>query len=92
MKGEYVMHRLFIFFVFVITCFSLLGCGTSAKEIRVRSQNDRTDVFTEVKLNETIPKSFSDLIIKANIKTHVEGYYILESKNLSMERKIIPFW
>jgi hypothetical protein len=65
----------------LLTCFFLLGCGTASKEIRSKSISTRTDVFREVQREEAPPKEFSDLLIKAQIKTHPEGYYLLESKN-----------
>ncbi len=50
--------------------------------IAKESQSVRTDIFTEVEGTGTIPADYADVIIKANIKTHLEGYYILESKDL----------
>jgi hypothetical protein len=40
----------------------------------------RTDVFVEVKDGEPITEGFADLIITANIKTPLAGYYMLASK------------
>jgi hypothetical protein len=85
------MNRLLIFFVAILTGLSLLGCGTTAKDIQARSQSEKTDIFTEVKDGGTIPKGFADLIIKANIKTHIEGYYILESQESQHGKLQYPF-
>ncbi len=74
------MKRLFIFFIFTISVLSLTGCGATSKEIRAKSQSERTNVFTEVKEEGMPPKGFVDLVIKASIKTHLEGYYIGESR------------
>jgi hypothetical protein len=68
-----------------ITCAALLaialaGCGTTSKEIHSKSQSQRTDVFVEIKSGETLPKGFAKLLMKANIKTPLAGYYISESK------------
>jgi len=85
------MKRLLIFFVAILTGLSLHGCGTTAKEIQMRAQSEKTDIFTEVKNGGTIPKGFADLVIKANIKTHIEGYYILESKESAHGKQKYPF-
>jgi len=90
-KGESIMKRLLLFFVAALTGLSLLGCGTKAKEIQARSQSEKTDIFTEVKDGGSIPKGFVDLNIKANIKTHIEGYYILESKESQHGKQKYPF-
>jgi hypothetical protein len=61
----------------------LTACGaTTKKMIATESESVRTDVFTEVAGTGTIPAGYADVIIRANIKTHLEGYYILESKDL----------
>lgn len=67
------------------------GCGTAAKEIQARSQSEKTNVFTEVKDEGAILKGFAELTIKANIKTHLEGYYILESKESLHGKSKYPF-
>ena len=85
------MKRLLIFFVAILTGLSLPGCGTTAKEIQMRSQSEKTDIFTEVKDGSAIPHGFAELIIKANIKIHVEGYYILESKESLHGKEKYPF-
>jgi hypothetical protein len=71
------MKRLFIYFMLVVLGTTLTGCGTASKQIRMKSHSERTDVF---KGEGVIPKWFADLVIRASIKTHLEGYYILESK------------
>ena len=67
------------------------GCGTTAKEIRARSQSEKSDIFAEVKDGGIIPKGFAELIIKANIKTHIEGYYVLESTESLHGKQGYPF-
>jgi len=74
------MRRLLIVFIGVITGISLIGCGTAAREIQMKSKSEGTSVFTEIRDGGPIPKGLVELTIKANIKTHTEGYYILESK------------
>lgn len=67
------------------------GCGTTAKEIQMRSQSEKTDIFAEVKDGDTSPKGFADLTIRASLKTHLEGRYILESKESLHGKQGYPF-
>jgi hypothetical protein len=69
----------------------LVGCGTTAKQIQMKLQTEKTGVFTEVKAGEALPKGFADLTIKANIKTHLEGYYMGESNNSLHGKSAYPF-
>ena len=85
------MNRQLIFLVAILTGLSLLGCGTTAKKIQARSQSVKTDVFTEAKGDEAVPKGFADLIIKSDIKTHIEGYFVLESKESLHGKEKYPF-
>ena len=59
----------------------LIGCGATAKTIKQKTQNTRPDVFTEMKNDDTPSEGFVTLAIKATIKTPLEGYYLLESKD-----------
>lgn len=90
-KGDGIMNRLLIFFVAILTGLSLFGCGATAKKTRMQSQSEKTAIFTEAKDESTIPKGFAEITIKANIKTHIEGYYILESKESRHGKKKYPF-
>lgn len=65
-----------------ILAIVLTACGATTKMIASESQSERTDVFTEIAVSSAIPAGYADVIIQANIKTHLEGYYILESKDL----------
>ncbi len=85
------MKKLTLYIGAVLLISSLFGCGTTAKEIQERSLVKRTDVFTEVSNGSVPPRGFADLIIKANIKTHLEGYYILESGESQHGRQKYPF-
>jgi len=85
------MKKLIIGFLMIKLGIIFAGCGTTAKEIRARSQSEKTDIFTEVKDGSAIPKGFAELTIKANIKTHIEGYYILESKESRHGKQGYPF-
>ena len=70
---------------------ALFACGTTAKEIQTISQREKTRIFTEVKDGGAIPLGFAELIIKADIKTHSEGYYMLESKESQHGKQKYPF-
>lgn len=67
------------------------SCGTAMQEIKAKSESERTDVFAEVKEEGIPPKGFVDLVIKASIKTHLESYYILESKESLHGKQGYPF-
>jgi len=69
----------------------LLSCGTALKEISLRSQIERTDIFKEVQEGEIKSGEFADLTIRASIKTHLEGHYLLESKSSLHGKAGYPF-
>jgi len=81
----------FLMFLMVIVSGTLLGCGATAKEIRAKSFGEKADVFHEVKGESTPPQGFTDVVIKVSVKTHNEGYYILESKESLHGKKGYPF-
>lgn len=72
-------------------CLILVGCGAAAREIRVKTQAYRTDVFTEINNADAPARGFAMLAIKATIKTHLERYYILESKDSLHGKPGYPF-
>ena len=69
----------------------LMGCGAAAKEVRLKTQTERTDVFTEFKNADAPAQGFVVLTLKATIKTHLEGYYALESKDSLHGKPGYPF-
>jgi len=69
----------------------LLSCGTALKEMSLRSQSEHTDIFKEVQEGEIIPGEFVELTITSSIKTHLEGYYLLESKRSLHGKPGYPF-
>jgi hypothetical protein len=74
--------RVLLFLFFVVLAFSFLGCSSASKEIKAKLISERTDVFHEVRGEGRMPSQGSaDLVIKAQVKTNLEGFYILESKN-----------
>lgn len=85
------MKRLIQFVIAVATGVTLVGCGAMTKEIARMGHSERTGVFTEDPSEGTAPAGFVDLIIKASIKTPLEGYYILESKDSVHGKPGYPF-
>ena len=69
----------------------LIGCGATAKTIKQKTQNARTDVFTEMKNDDAPAQGFVTLAIKATIKTPLEGYYLFESKDSMRGKQGYPF-
>lgn len=85
------MKKLIMGFLIIMLGIVFAGCGTTAKEIQARSQSEKTDIFTEVRNGGTTPKGFAELTVKANIKTQIVGYYILESKESQHGKEKYPF-
>lgn len=69
----------------------LAGCGATSREIQRLSESTKADIFAEIKEGETVPKGSAELRIKASIKTHLEGYYIGESKESLHGKPVYPF-
>lgn len=91
-EGKKIMKKLLRYFVLVIFGTVIAGCSNVTKEqIKIKSQGGRADIFVEVKDGVTIPEGYADLIIKAHIKTHLEGYYIGESKKSLHGKPEYPF-
>ena len=76
------MKRYTVYVSVVLLIVVLSGCGAAARTIAARSTSERSDVFTEVVGNEAAPSGYTDVLITASIKTHLEGYYPGESKEL----------
>lgn len=85
------MSKILKYMVLTVLGIALVGCGATMQEIKTKSQSERTNVFSEVRGEGAIPKGFVDLVIKANIKTHLESYYILESKESLHGKPEYPF-
>ena len=67
------------------------GSGVAATEIPTGSRNERTEVFFEVRDDGPIPKGFAGLAIRADIKTHREGYYFMEAEDSRHGKEKYPF-
>lgn len=91
MKGGILLERFLKTAMAILAGMILLGCGATAGEIQRKSESSKADIFAEIRDGETMPKGFAELRIKANIKTHVEGYYIGESKKSLHGKQGYPF-
>ncbi len=70
----------------------LFGCtGAVSRQISTLSTDKRTDVFREVSKGSTVPAGSVELAVKAEIKTHLEDYYLLESKKSPYGKPQYPF-
>lgn len=67
------------------------GCSGTAKMIAAKSQSERADVFSEVTDTGAKPQGYVDMVVKANIKTHVPGYYSGESETSLHGKPGYPF-
>ncbi|NTW60814.1 MAG: hypothetical protein HGA43_16810 [Nitrospirae bacterium] len=73
------MKRIIAYLSVALLLVILAGCGATAKMIAAKSQGERTDVFIEMTDTGAKPEGYIELVVKANIKTHVEGYHSDES-------------
>ncbi len=85
------MKRITAYISVVLLLTVLAGCGASAKMITAKSQSERTDVFQEIAGGDAIPAGYADLVIKASIKTHLEGYYVDEPNDSAHGKESYPF-
>jgi hypothetical protein len=60
---------------------ALVGCSPAARMITEKSLGERTDIFTETTDTGAPPHGFSDVVVKATLKTHHEGHYLLERRH-----------
>jgi hypothetical protein len=85
------MKKLSTFLMVIAMGATLVGCAMQSKDIRTESTNKTVVTFSEVKNESSIPQGFSDLLIKASIKTHEEGYYWLEPSDTMHGKPTYPF-
>ena len=85
------MTKLILLVPLLITGLALIGCGATTKEIRAKTQSERTDVFREVTTEGTPPQGFVDIVIRSSIKTHIEGCYPFEPKESLHGKPGYPF-
>ena len=85
------MKARMIYGIVALCAMLLMSCGTASKEIMLKSQSARTDVFQEVQQGAPAPREFVGLTIRSSIKTHLEGYYLFESKESLHGKAGYPF-
>jgi len=90
-KGGLMVRKVIKYIVFAALIAFLVGCGAASKKIIIKSHSERTDIFNEVREEGMPPKGFVDLVIKASIKTHLEEYYIFESRKSLHGKPGYPF-
>lgn len=85
------MRRTAVLLVVSVAGAILAGCVTTSQFMKARSQGARADVFEEVGEKDTVPREYALLEIRASIKTHTEGFYLLESRDSLHGKKGYPF-
>jgi len=85
------MRRTAVVLVASVAGVLLAGCMTTSQFMKARSQGARSDVFEEVGEKDTVPREYALLEIRASIKTHTEGFYLLESRDSLHGKKGYPF-
>jgi len=85
------MRRTAVVLVASVAGVLLAGCMTTSQFMKARSQGARTDVFEEVGEKDTVRRGYALLEIRASIKTHTEGFYLLESRDSLHGKKGYPF-
>lgn len=90
-EEEHIMKRASLVSHVMLISIVLAGCVAASKTIAINSQSVRTDVFQEISGTESVPPGYADLMIRANIKTHVDGYYIGEPKESAHGKEFYPF-
>lgn len=59
----------------------LAGCGANMEMIRSKSQSQVSQVFQEVQDRSKPSAGYADLALKVSLKTHLQGYCLLEPKS-----------
>ncbi len=80
-NGENAMMQKFTLLLVLVMAAAPFGCSHVSKEIAAASLDERTDVFHEAGQDEKPSPDVVDLVIKAQLKTNLKGFYILESKD-----------
>jgi len=66
-----------------------ISCGTTSQTLKTKSISAKTGVFSEI-TEGAPPQGFADVVIKASIKTPLEGYYPLESGKSLRGKTVYP--
>lgn len=85
------MNKYSVYILAALVLVVMTGCGATAKMIAAKSQSERADVFTEAFDTGVKPQGFVDMVVKANLKTHVAGYYSGEAQTSLHGKPGYPF-
>lgn len=85
------MRNISLYFSTVLLVAVLSGCGVASRTIATRAVSEKSDVFTEVAGTDMAPSGYTDVLITANIKTHLENFYLGESKSSAHGKEVYPF-
>jgi len=85
------MNKIISVVFMLILAGMLVGCGATARKISRLSQSQHSDVFSEISGSGEVQAGSADLIIRANIKTHAEGYFAFESRDSLHGKSGYPF-
>lgn len=85
------MKKLLSLIASLVLGIALAGCGMASKEIASKAQGGRTGVFQEVHDGGQPPEGHAYLVIKASVKTHLEGHYLLEPEGTYHGKTRYPF-
>jgi len=78
--------------IMIVAVLGLMaGCGATARTITAMSQSKRTDVFQEAPGGGSIPAGYADMVIKASMKTPLEGNDGEGSRGPAHGREAYPF-
>lgn len=83
------MKRILKYIALVIMGITLISCVTASQAIKSKSISDRTGEFSEI-TEGAPPQGYADIIIKASIKTPLEGHYLLESGKSLRGKTVYP--
>jgi hypothetical protein len=69
-----IMHRALLLAFVVLAA----NCGASREQIHTQSKTLCEGIFCEVNTPDGPPPGYADVVIKASLKTHLPGEYLLE--------------
>ncbi|OPY70716.1 MAG: hypothetical protein A4E57_00333 [Syntrophorhabdaceae bacterium PtaU1.Bin034] len=84
------MKRLAGIVAMIVAAIWVTGCAQSVRQIDAVAKNGTKGVFTEVTNGIPGPGKV-DLIVRLSIKTHLPGYYLLESRDSLRGKPGYPF-
>jgi hypothetical protein len=74
-----------------VSFFLLYSCTGISDEIKAKYTSTSNDVFQEIRVGYPVPEGFADIIIMAQIKTPLKGYFAYEAKDSFDRQPQYPF-